>query len=112
MPLSSAFYDDNEHAFNDDAALGDKSGIKGGNKMTRFEFHVWQGHVGHYEGCPVCDSIKKSNRRVHRERDRFVELRPGALWSADLIQFNYPAKDGSVFFAAVRDRCTRYPTED
>ena len=110
MPLSSAFYDDNEDAFNDDAALGDKSGVKGGNKMTKFEFHVWQGHVGYYEGCTVCESIRKSNRRVHRERDRFVELRPGQLWSADLVTFNYAAKCGSVHFACIRDRTTRYPT--
>ena len=88
---------------------GDKSGVKGGNKMTKYEFHVWQGHVGHYEGCSVCDSIKKSNRRVHRERDRFVEIRPGHLWSADLFTFNYPAKDGSVVhFACIRSRVIQF----
>eukprot|EP01048_Picozoa_sp_COSAG05_P003492 COSAG05_NODE_162_length_15499_cov_23.006104_2_plen_301_part_00 len=109
--LSSAFYDDNEHADNIDAALGGKSGIRGGNKMTQLEFHCWQGHIGYHKDCWICNAIQKSTRRVHHEHDRFVETRPGFQWNVDLVtfNFNFPARDGSLYFACVRDRTTKFP---
>ena len=68
-----------------------------------------QGHVGHHPDCWICNAIKRTTRKVTRERDRFSDERPGSLWSVDLVTFNYPAKDGSVHFACLRDRKTRFP---
>ena len=52
MPaVTCAFFDDDQDAFNNDAALGDKSGIRGGKTMTKLQFHIMQGHIGHHPDC-------------------------------------------------------------
>jgi len=109
MPVTSAFFDDDQDAFDNDAALGDKSGIRGGKAMTKLQFHCMQGHVGHHPDCWICNAIKRTTRKVNREHDRFSENREGSYWSVDLVCFNWPAKDGSLYFACARDRKTRYP---
>ena len=77
--------------------------------MSKLEFHFTQGHVGHHPDCWICNAIKKTTRKVSREQDRFSEIREGSYWSADLVTFNWPTKDGSLYFACIRDRMTRFP---
>eukprot|EP01047_Picozoa_sp_COSAG01_P089981 COSAG01_NODE_21941_length_878_cov_1.618742_1_plen_137_part_00 len=77
--------------------------------MTKQQHHELYGHLGHFPNCRICRDMARTNRRVSAETEPTMETRPGYLFCMDIITWNFPTRNGEVFFNVLRrisNNCT------
>ena len=79
----------------------------GEKKLTAKERHEKYGHIGHLDGCLLCQQLRKQ-KRVYRGISRGFDLVEGRTWHIDILTVSVRSWRGNKYIIGGRDECTGY----
>ena len=76
---------------------------RGINRMSFVDKHNHFCHMGSNPKCPICKMAGGAMRKIYKKVDPYKEIRPGYLWTMDILTPDVQSLEGSLYEIVLMD---------